>query len=320
MGTKTLTFSYDASGRPLTLDYSGTTYYYVTNLQGDVTAILSSSGTAVVQYTYDAWGNPLSTTGSMASTLGTLNPLRYRGYVYDTETGFYYLQSRCYDPQIGRFINADALVSTGQGLLGNNMFAYCLNNSVAYSDSGGTTAKVSLSAQTRIDDAPWRDISPGSGGYLPANYSQSVDYGSVEDKFFTVMLYKFINNTDAKAAASAEYFAFYKGAPIIKIPAMKDMAFSFGIIFMGDTESENLVKHEYGHVVHLSQIGVWDYLSKVVFPSVTSFWIYRDNPYYESQPWEYIAEYFGGTTPSLVGYQENADIYAFLYWLFTMIT
>lgn len=74
-----------------------------------------------MEYTYDAWGNLLSTTGGMALTLGAYNPLRYRGYVYDTETGFYYLQSRYYDPELGRFLNADVLVSTGQGLLGNNM-------------------------------------------------------------------------------------------------------------------------------------------------------------------------------------------------------
>ena len=90
VGSDTQTFTYDASGRPLALDYNGTDYYYVTNLQGDVTAILSASGTAVVTYTYDAWGNPLATSGDLATTLGTLNPLRYRGYVYDTETGLYF--------------------------------------------------------------------------------------------------------------------------------------------------------------------------------------------------------------------------------------
>ena len=85
----------------------------------------------------NAWGyNPVPV-GSLADTLGTINPLRYRSYVYDTETGYYYLQSRYYDPEIGRFINADALVTTGQGLLGNNMFAYCLNNPVNGSDPCG---------------------------------------------------------------------------------------------------------------------------------------------------------------------------------------
>ena len=95
----------------------------------------------MVEYTYNAWGVLLSTTGSMASTLGVHNPLRYRGYVYDNETALYYLQSRYYDPDVGRFINADAFASTGQGILGNNMFAYCLNNPVNMIDPNGMCSK-----------------------------------------------------------------------------------------------------------------------------------------------------------------------------------
>ena len=129
VGTNLLYFTYDGSG-PMTVTYNGTAYYYVTNLQGDVIAILDGSGNPVVEYTYDAWGKLLSTTGTLAETLGVHNPLRYRGYVYDTETTLYYLQSRYYDPKLGRFLNADAFTSTGQGTLGNNMFAYCLNNPV----------------------------------------------------------------------------------------------------------------------------------------------------------------------------------------------
>ena len=94
-----MNFAYDASGTPMAVTYGGATYYYATNIQGDVVAILNASGTAVVTYTYDAWGNILTTTGTLASTLGTHNPLRYRGYVYDPETGLYYLQSRYYDPR-----------------------------------------------------------------------------------------------------------------------------------------------------------------------------------------------------------------------------
>ena len=137
VGSNTLYFAYDATGTPMSVTYNGTNYYYVTNIQGDITAILNTSGTAVVQYTYDAWGNILTTTGSMASTLGETNPLRYRGYVYDRETRLYYLQSRYYDPTIGRFLNADNYPTTGQGLTGNNMFAYCGNNPVSREDTGG---------------------------------------------------------------------------------------------------------------------------------------------------------------------------------------
>ena len=94
-------------------------------------AILNSAGTAVVNYTYDAWGKLLSTTGSMASTLGLHNPLRYRGYVYDRETGLYYLQSRYYNPEWGRFINADGNIGIEEDLVSYNMFAYCKNQPIS---------------------------------------------------------------------------------------------------------------------------------------------------------------------------------------------
>ena len=117
--------------------YNGTTYQYVTNLQGDVIAILDSSGNAVVEYTYDAWGNILSIGGTLANTLGVHNPLRYRGYVYDTEIGLYYLQSRYYDPEVGRFLNADIVYDTDAGLQGYNLFIYCGNNPINRIDVSG---------------------------------------------------------------------------------------------------------------------------------------------------------------------------------------
>ena len=140
-------FTHAPDGTPMGMLTEGNAYFYITNLQGDVVGILNSSGQAVVQYTYDAWGNLLSATGSLASTIGALNPLRYRGYVYDTEWGLYYLQSRYYDPELGRFINADAFVSTGQGLLGNNMFAYCNNRPVISADYGGYDAVILIDAE-----------------------------------------------------------------------------------------------------------------------------------------------------------------------------
>ena len=88
-------------------------------------------------YTHSAWGQILSVTGSAASFLGQWNPLRYRGYVCDSETGYYYLQSRYYDPANGRFLNADVYFSTGQGFLVNNMFVYCNNEPVNDGDPEG---------------------------------------------------------------------------------------------------------------------------------------------------------------------------------------
>ena len=137
-GNDTLHFTYDATGIPLAVKYNGTTYYYKTNLQGDIMAIVDGTGTAVVTYAYDAWGVLLDISGTMKDTLGTINPLTYRGYVYDREIQLYYLQSRYYDPKLGRFINADRLVATGDGFTGNNVFAYCGNNPVMFIDPCGT--------------------------------------------------------------------------------------------------------------------------------------------------------------------------------------
>ena len=145
-----LVYLYDENGAPIGLQYRNKsdaknvfyTYYFEKNLQGDIVAIYTENGTKIGSYTYDAWGNCTVSTESGTTTIQkrivrTLNPFRYRGYYYDTETGLYYLQSRYYNPQWGRFLNADGYVSTGTGLLGYNMYAYCDNNPVMSADYGG---------------------------------------------------------------------------------------------------------------------------------------------------------------------------------------
>ena len=109
------------------------------NQQGDVIRIIDQSGTAVAEYSYDAWDNLLIDEEDL-SDIGHVNPIRYRGYYYDTETGFYYLQSRYYDPSIGRFINADAASYIGASTTFSsyNLFTYCLNDPVNNTDDGGT--------------------------------------------------------------------------------------------------------------------------------------------------------------------------------------
>ena len=137
-GTEQIDFMYDAGGEVIGLKFEGANYYYLKNLQGDILYVVDSSGQIVVKYDYDSWGKLRSTAGSMATTLGVKNPFRYRSYYYDTETGLYYLNSRYYDPDTGRFVNADGYISTGQGIIGHNMFAYCNNNPVNFSDPSGT--------------------------------------------------------------------------------------------------------------------------------------------------------------------------------------
>ena len=142
--TAVLDFVYDDAGRPFALRYStnGTsfqTYYYVLNLQGDVVKLIhyipGFEYESVATYEYDAWGNIVSSSGRLAE----INPLRYRGYYYDSETGFYYLQSRYYDPANRRFINADGLISFDCGFSGLNMYSYCGNCPVACSDPNGAS-------------------------------------------------------------------------------------------------------------------------------------------------------------------------------------
>ena len=143
-GDRVLTFHYDEKGTPYALELNGTRYYYRYNLQGDVIGLYSTTGAVVAEYTYDPWGKLLNITDTSDTNIGALNPLRYRGYYYDTETGFYFLQSRYYDPTVGRFINADGYVSTGQGISSYNMFAYCLNDPVNMQDASGEIAITTL--------------------------------------------------------------------------------------------------------------------------------------------------------------------------------
>ena len=140
-------FYYDGDGKINSMSYAGEMYYYVTNLQGDVTKLVKSDGTVAANYEYDAWGKLFSVTDANGKTIGSslhiglMNPLRYRGYVYDDETGLYYLQSRYYDPTVCRFVNADdnaVLHRVGKSFIfGTNIFMYCNNNPIVNIDSTG---------------------------------------------------------------------------------------------------------------------------------------------------------------------------------------
>ncbi len=102
---------------------------------------------------YDAWGRQISKTGTLASTLGTLNPLRYRGYVYDEETGLYYLRSRYYNPNWGRFVSSDSLLGVAGGLLQHNVFAYCANNPTVRKDIEGNFWETAFDVASLIASA-----------------------------------------------------------------------------------------------------------------------------------------------------------------------
>ena len=137
----TVQFVYDAEGKPFMLRFNGKTdYFYLYNGLGDVVGLVDSSNQVVVRYQYNSWGKVTSTQDTSGVSLATLNPFRYRKYVYDPETGLYCLGSRYYDPEVGRFVNADdtdVIFAKPQELGNKNLYAYCDNNPVAREDYAG---------------------------------------------------------------------------------------------------------------------------------------------------------------------------------------
>ena len=136
-GADELHFFYDAQNRPAVVVYNGVPYAYVKSLQGDVIAILDAAGNVVVSYVYDAWGAPIGKAGSMNTTLGVLNPFRYRGYVFDEETQSYYLCTRYYNPIWGKFTNPDTILGKIGKYFSHNIYTYCQNSAIVRTDTNG---------------------------------------------------------------------------------------------------------------------------------------------------------------------------------------
>ncbi len=145
-------YRYNALGNLASITYIGadnkiTTIYAIANSRGDVEELRAVDGSLIARYVYDSWGKTdkiidgngaviASDTQDVGQQIALQNPIRYRGYYWDSETGLYYLQSRYYDPVVGRFVSADSLVDTSD-VLGFNMYAYCGNNPVMREDGGG---------------------------------------------------------------------------------------------------------------------------------------------------------------------------------------
>ena len=169
-GDSVMRFFYDSTGKRVGFANGTMLFYYLYNLQGDVVAIVrATTGQIVAKYSYDAWGN-CTVTNATGYTVGDKNPFRYRGYYYDTETGLYYLNSRYYSPEFGRFISADTpdviTVSPDSAFWDKNLFAYCDGNPV-----------------TRVDDCGefWHFIAGAAVGGLISGISTAISGGSARD-------------------------------------------------------------------------------------------------------------------------------------------
>ncbi|WP_270563050.1 DNRLRE domain-containing protein [Clostridium beijerinckii] len=143
-GTDKIYYTYDSSDNLVSINLNGVEYFYIRNAQNDIIGLFDKDGTQVASYSYDSWGKLISIKDGSGvditndtGSVGYKNPYRYRGYRYDTETGLYYLQSRYYNPEWGRFINSDAAIGSVGELLSHNLFAYCINNPVNMLDGDG---------------------------------------------------------------------------------------------------------------------------------------------------------------------------------------
>lgn len=141
-GNNIIYYFYDFTGIA-GLIYNNDVYYFVKNSQNDIIGILDSNGTQVVSYSYDSWGKVLSVNDSQGqpitdlTNIAYINPFRYRGYYYDIETKLYYLNTRYYNPEFGRFISADGIIAFDDVSISTNLYTYVSNNPIMFSDPMG---------------------------------------------------------------------------------------------------------------------------------------------------------------------------------------
>ena len=294
-GQSKFLFSYDAGGNVISVRYitanDTNEYYYLRNAQGDIVKLIDANGVSVVEYTYDTWGKKVTTTGSLAGTLGLFQPFRYRGYVYDWETGFYYLQSRYYDPTTGRFISADVLLSTGQGVLGHNCYAYCLDNPVNMRDQSGNVPSHCVDeTDSGVNSNPTPNSEPDD---ILSRAAKLACYFLLMNPI--VPYFSEGQEIEALETFKKGYTIIYRGAIVIP-NYISDSSFTLpGIIFLHESQLEpDTLRHEYGHIIQAEILGPAKYLEYIAKPSMAHYKDRISPSEYCSQPWEITAEIFGG--------------------------
>ena len=323
-GSDVLLFLYEGDGRRAGFLLNGVGYYYVYNAQGDVVGLIDKTGAQVVSYVYDAWGRAVSVTGSSAATAGALNPFRYRGYEYDTESGLYYLNSRYYDPTTMRFVNADGVISdTGESVQGYNLFVYCFNNPVNMDDQSGHWPQWIKDAAKGVASVVTKAKAvlsfPLTVVKIAATSTVAVASGQATsgDVWNDIKNYNFFNEDETKVLNS-KVFSSYKGTPVLKHDISGITSFSVSnTIILNKSETVNnggidTIKHEWGHTVQQSLIGTPKYITRIAAPSVIGCIINPSSKTYYSLPWERTADFFGGANRS-TGYHSGSDVVAGLY-------
>ena len=284
----------------------------------------------MVKYKYDAWGNheaEVAAEGYVA--LAEINPFRYRGYYYDTETGLYYLNTRYYDPEVGRFISRDSIdYATPETINGLNLYAYCLNNPVMYFD--------------RLGNFPWLILSLVAvvmlftpvGGTVAQVATSVVSYvGMTVASIFDEDIRNDMNaigwnpfNTDESATLNSSKVSFYKGVPVFRT-ASGGRSGSFGAILLTKDSGVDSLRHERGHNWQLMMMGIGTYGFTVGIPSPLCLGKWDRNNNYYGAPWETMADILGGVQGRIHSKSEIANAWGYyavsmlafpftaLYWI-----
>ncbi|ERJ10865.1 RHS repeat-associated core domain-containing protein, partial [Haloplasma contractile] len=242
--------------------------------------------------------------------LSEKNPYRYRGYRFDEETGWYYLNSRYYNPEWGRFINQDGILGETGDLLGHNLYAYTQNNPVIRQDSSGYCYE-SINPGLGLGAPSTCGGGSGNGGRGMVSNSSTNEGKVKRQKLQKSAIIKDLSligfnpyNSNEDLVLESTYFSFYKGSPIIwhNIPNQSS-AGVFGMVFLNsNTGTKQTLKHEWGHNQQERILGTPLYLLVVAAPSVYynktgDYRNYRDpkrERMYYSKVWERIADWFGG--------------------------
>ena len=290
---------------------NNTLYTYRKNLFGDIIAIYQGTS-KVAEYAYDAYGK--CTIKLDIVNVATLNPFRYRGYYYDSDLGLYYLQSRYYDPETGRFINADDVSYLDpETIHGLNLYAYCLNNPVMYVDPRGNSAALITTAIllfTPIGSA-LAQVAVSTVCYAGVAVASLFDE-DIRNDMKAIKWNPF--NANEKDVLSSQKVSFYKGMPVFRAN-MRSGSF-FVIVLDRANSNVDVVKDERGHGWQLMMMGIVNYGISVGIPSPLELGHWPDY----KKPWETMADILGGASRTKTQEEiTRAWIYHFIsatsFWL-----
>ena len=297
------------------VEYGTASYLYRKNLFGDVTEIYNEAGTLVGKYSYTAFG--VCTVELDTSGIATKNPIRYRSYYYDDETELYYLKSRYYDPEVGRFITIDDLSYLNpESINGLNLYAYCGNNPVMRVDPDGTAflwlAVLALLLFTPI------------GGIAAQTVVSTLSYigmavASIWDKEIRADMNAIgwnPFNSDEIATLNSSKVSFYKGVPVFRT-ASGGRSGSFGAIFLKKGSKIDTLRHERGHNWQLMMMGIGTYMITVGIPSPLMLGPWAGAGDYYGAPWETLADILGGVKSRT--YNKEEITRAWLYYIVSML-